>query len=74
MPIDPTNINMTGYGQSILGGAKQRPSETNLLMAAADMHGMGRLTEEPQRSMPQGQERPRVNLKRKSNRPLKVVK
>lgn len=70
MPIDPININMTAFGKSLLAS---KPSETNLLMAAADMHGMGRLTE-PQRSIPTGPEQPKVNLKRKSNRPLRVVK
>lgn len=74
MPINPSGMNMTAYGQGLLSGAK--PSETDLLMAAADMHGMGRLTEEPSRSMPQGPERPKLNprAKRQGNRPLKVVK
>lgn len=76
MPMVPRGGNMTAYGQSPIGGAK--PSESDLLMAAAEMQGMGRLTEpkaEPQRSMPTGPERPRLNLKpRRGNRPLKVVK
>ena len=77
MPMVPKGTNLGAYGQSPLGGGSAKPSETDLLMAAADMHGQGRLIEPPkeeQRSMPQGPERPRINLKRKSNRPLKVVK
>lgn len=45
-----------------------KPSRTNMLMAAAEMH------EDAKRSMPTGPERPRLSMKRKTNRPLKVVK
>lgn len=62
---------MGASGQSPLTA---KPSETNLLMAAAEMHKMGKFAQEPAQSMPEGMERPKVNLKRRSNRPLKVVK
>lgn len=53
-------------------GAK--PTEAQMLMAAAEQHSLGRLVE-PERSAPQGPERPRLNYKnRRTNRPLKVVK
>jgi hypothetical protein len=70
----PKGTNVSGYGASPLSA---KPSETDLLMAAADMHGAGRLAvpQDEQRSMPTGPERPRLNFKgKKTNRPLKVVK
>lgn len=67
MPIVPTNP--SGYGKSPLS---ERPSQTALLMSAAEMQSRGQLTE-PKRSIPQqGAERPKVPGRKV--RKLKVVK
>lgn len=51
-----------------------RPSESQLLMSAATMHSMGRLTD-PQRSAPTGgDQRPNPSKPFKSKRRFKVVK
>lgn len=62
--VPPVPFNPSGYSQSPMMGAK--PSQTDLLMAAADMHSEGKLV------MPQGPERPKVPSRKV--RKLKVVK
>lgn len=49
-----------------------KPSDENLLMAAAEMQRMGRL--EPTLSRPQEQETPRVRAGKRAVRKLKIVK
>lgn len=67
MPIVPPNV--SGYSGSPMGA---KPSQANLLMAAAEMHSRGQLAE-PKRSIPQqGVERPKVPGRKV--RKLKVVK
>lgn len=61
MPMVPPNVNQTGTGVSPM---ISKPSESNLLMAAAQMHSINRLA----------QPNPKLAGKHKSNRPLKVVK
>lgn len=60
MPIVPSNINLTGTGQSPLSS---QASPENLLMAAAEMDRMGRFD---QASAPKP--------KMQKNRPMKVMK
>jgi hypothetical protein len=74
MPVVPgQGMNFSAEGQSPL--QTQAPSESNLLMAAAEMHRQGRLVEDPARSMPQGPGRfPNPAKARGARRKLKVVK
>jgi len=65
MPIVPPNV--SGYS----AGPMAKPSQANLLMAAAEMHSKGQLTE-PKLSMPTGPERPKVPSRKV--RKLKLVK
>lgn len=71
--IDPSMATSNSRGQLTQGPA---PSFENLLMAAADMHSRGQLTQpaaEPAPTTPKGQQVPKLpthSLKRK----LKVVK
>ena len=67
MPKVPEGTNMTGYGKSPLA---ERPSQANLMMALATMHGQGAL-ESKQHKSPKGQPMPG---EKKRNRPLKVMR
>jgi len=61
MPIVPNLLNPPGTKSPI---TEQQPSETNLMMAAADMHRMGRLVEQPEPNVSVGR-RPRLKAVRK---------
>lgn len=71
MPVIPYSSNTGASGASPLTA---KPSETNLLLAAADMHSQGRLVE-PAPTMPEGvKTMPNPTKPHKQGRKLKVVK